>query len=55
MSFNVINGDLYVLGESFFSGSITGSGDLSLSGSIYLQTTPITGSSSDFLIYNQRN
>jgi hypothetical protein len=65
MSFNVINGELYVLGDSFFSGSITGSsnisasgnllinniivnditgsGDLNISGSIYLQTTPTTG------------
>jgi hypothetical protein len=74
MSFNVINGELYVLGDSFFSGSITGSsnisasgnllinniivnditgsGDLNISGSIYLQTTPTTGTSGDFLIYN---
>ena len=52
MSITFINGQLIVGENAEILGDITGSADLKISGSIFIQTTPTTGTSGDFLIYN---
>ena len=52
MSKTIINGQLIVGQDAYILGDITGSADLNISGSILIQTTPTTGTSGDFLIYN---
>ena len=52
MSTTFINGQLIVGNDAYVLGDITGSANLDISGSIFIQTTPTTGTSGDFLIYN---